>query len=137
MFKVGLHDRLKITDVGISKSVTQITGTMAGTLIYMAPEVFKSEPYGAKVDIYGLGLILWEMWYGERAFGELKTTSVREFIGKINEGYRPTLLKESCSPPMPDLANLMKECWNKEPESRLNASQCVSKLESLSGDITN
>ena len=42
---------MKITDVGVSKDVNKITGTLAGTPVYVAPEVFHSQLYDTKADI--------------------------------------------------------------------------------------
>jgi len=42
---------VKVTDVGISKEAKDITGTIAGSPVYMAPEVFRAEVYDKKADI--------------------------------------------------------------------------------------
>jgi dimethylaniline monooxygenase (N-oxide forming) len=131
LLKVALDNSLKIADVGISKPATQITGTVAGTPIYMAPEVFESRIYDARVDIYSYGFILWEMWYGKRSFSELNEIYVKKFLKKIKDGYRPSVLIESLFPPMPDMQNLIEKCWATNPEDRLNANECVSALDSL------
>jgi serine/threonine protein kinase len=47
----GIARRLEPTMSGLSKK---------GTYNYMAPEVFKGEPYGASVDTYSLGLVLYQ-----------------------------------------------------------------------------
>jgi serine/threonine protein kinase len=97
----------------------------------MAPEVFESKIYDAKVDIYSYGLILWEMWYGKRSFSELNEIYVKKFLKKIKDGYRPIVLIESLLPPMPDMKHLIENCWATNPEDRLNANECVSALDSL------
>lgn len=50
----------KLGDFGIAKSSegTQ-TGTMAGTMSYMAPEVANRQHYGSSADIYSLGMVLY------------------------------------------------------------------------------
>ncbi|KAL9964138.1 hypothetical protein ACROYT_G027725 [Oculina patagonica] len=63
------HDGVvKIADVGVSKQANMITGTRAGTTTYFAPEVIRSSVYDSKADIYSFGIMMWEMWYGTRAF---------------------------------------------------------------------
>ena len=121
---------MKIADVGISKKVEDVTGTLAGTPIYIAPEVFASEVYDWRADIYSFGLILWEMWHGERVFSELGLVSCLEFSSKIREGYRPTPQKYSMPPP-PVWQELMTECWETSPENRVTACKCKEELTEL------
>ena len=50
----------KLGDFGIAKTAERTTsGTKTGTYKYMAPEVYNNRPYGAKADIYSLGLVLY------------------------------------------------------------------------------
>ena len=50
----------KLGDFGIAKTAERTTsGTKTGTYKYMAPEVYNNQPYGAKADIYSLGLVLY------------------------------------------------------------------------------
>ena len=59
---------MRIGDVGVSKEASKITGTVMGSFLYMAPEVFHSKLYDYKADIYSFGIILWEMWFGRRRY---------------------------------------------------------------------
>lgn len=52
-FKLGDFGTARI----IEKTVDNRTKT--GTYMYMAPEVIKSEPYGAQADIYSLGILMY------------------------------------------------------------------------------
>ncbi|KAL9964101.1 hypothetical protein ACROYT_G027683 [Oculina patagonica] len=51
-----------------AKQANMITGTMTGAPAYAAPEMLRSSVYDSKADIYSFGIMMWEMWYGERAF---------------------------------------------------------------------
>ena len=52
----------KLGDFGIAKvSEKAATGTMTGTMSYMAPEVANRRHYGAQADIYSLGMVLYWM----------------------------------------------------------------------------
>ena len=64
--------QLKIGDFGISKSLSEtfdMASTMCGTPVYIAPEVFRGEPYDNKADIWSLGCILYELATLKLAFG--------------------------------------------------------------------
>ena len=98
-FKLSENNRVKITDVGVSKEVKNITGSLQRTPVYLAPEVFYSKVYDSKADIYSFGLMLWEMWYGRQAFAEFKGPSML-FFSQVDEGYRPKDVVGSKKPPV-------------------------------------
>ena len=58
----------KLGDFGIARTVEKTTSGLSkkGTYTYMAPEVYKGEPYGATVDIYSLGIVLYRLLNGSR-----------------------------------------------------------------------
>ncbi|MCK6514501.1 serine/threonine protein kinase [Myxococcota bacterium] len=65
--------RPKLLDFGVAvqtgaERYTQ-DGSVAGTLAYMAPEVFQGAQADPRADIYALGLVLWEALTGKSAFG--------------------------------------------------------------------
>ncbi|MAY79919.1 MAG: hypothetical protein CL930_03950, partial [Deltaproteobacteria bacterium] len=63
--------RVKILDFGIARAAqsTQATqtGTMKGTLDYMAPERFTASGGGAASDVYAMGLVAWGLLAGKPA----------------------------------------------------------------------
>ena len=120
----------KVADVGVSKEAKAITGTMAGTPWYLAPEVIKSCLYDYKADIYSFGIMLWEMWYGERALLDVNIGNMQEFFEKVGEGVRPTYVRGSKKPP-PGLHDLMQCCWDEKPDNRPDAGECYEKLTKL------
>ncbi|PFX22049.1 Mitogen-activated protein kinase kinase kinase 7 [Stylophora pistillata] len=116
----------KITDVGVSKAVEHITGTLAGTPVYMAPEVFHSQLYDSKADMYSLGIIFWEMWYGLQAFSEVRNVPIVAFFAMVDKGLRPGHVK-GCNQPPRRWEELMQSCWSKKPEKRPSASHCLKE----------
>lgn len=44
--------------------------TFCGCTYYMAPEILNQQPYSEKVDVWALGVILYEMVYGKMPFEE-------------------------------------------------------------------
>ncbi|SNY52722.1 serine/threonine-protein kinase [Paractinoplanes atraurantiacus] len=65
-------DTWKISDFGLSRILTEVTGTYTtgggGTLPYMAPEVWTDHRGTAKSDLYALGVLAYEVFTGERPF---------------------------------------------------------------------
>lgn len=59
----------KLGDFGIARTIEKTSSGLSkkGTSLYMAPEVYRGEPYGASVDIYALGLVLFRLLNDNRA----------------------------------------------------------------------
>ena len=125
---------MKVTDVGVSKPAVDITGTIAGTPVYIAPEVFHSEVYDCKADIYSLGIILWEMWYGQQAFANITAQSLIDFFAIVDLGSRPEPLT-NCRQPPGRWDRLMNQCWAKNPEGRPMAKKCYQEITQLSSEV--
>ncbi|XP_052064477.1 uncharacterized protein LOC127704373 isoform X2 [Mytilus californianus] len=118
------EDIVKLTDVGLTKSENFISGTFAGSLAYMAPEIIlRTGVYDRKADIYSLAIILWEIWYGQDAaehIGKIlrdKNMNLEEGIKSDN--LRPSLELET--PPTLEIKDVIVTCWNDEPKKRLDA----------------
>ena len=54
---------IKVGDFGIAKELNDknFTNTLAGTPLYMAPEIIYGYPYNNKVDIWSFGCIIYEL----------------------------------------------------------------------------
>uniref|UniRef100_A0A1I7RMS6 Protein kinase domain-containing protein n=1 Tax=Bursaphelenchus xylophilus TaxID=6326 RepID=A0A1I7RMS6_BURXY len=78
---------IKITDFGLSKTMEnsddgdsiELTSQGAGTYWYLPPETFQSYSHGytpkinSKVDVWSVGVILYQCLYGKRPFGHERT----------------------------------------------------------------
>ena len=132
--KISEDGYVKVTDIGVSKQAVDITGAIAGTPIYMAPEVFNSEVYDSKADMHSLGILLWEMWYGQQAFANIIAKSLQVFFKIVDEGYRPEHVRNRKRPP-DRWVQLMKQCWAKNPEERPTAEKCYKEITTLSTEV--
>ena len=59
---------VRITDFGLASVEGDASAMHAGTPQYMAPEQLAGQPASVKTDIYALGLILFEIFTGRRAY---------------------------------------------------------------------
>lgn len=58
---------IKVADFGFCKTLLNaqdLTQTMVGSPIYMAPEILKGCIYNMKADIWSMGVVLFEMLFG-------------------------------------------------------------------------
>jgi serine/threonine protein kinase len=67
----------------------------------MAPEAFKNEPCSEKIDIFALGMIIWEMYTGRLPWAGRSFSDVRTCVSNGTE--RPAI--PSSAPP--ELARLI------------------------------
>ncbi len=66
---IGDDGRVKVADFGLVRSVdtvTHSTGTVLGTVSYLAPEQIEHGTADPRVDVYACGILLYEMLTGEK-----------------------------------------------------------------------
>jgi len=119
----------KVSDFGLSKvlNATEAQGCMtknAGTFHWMAPEVFTSNFYDRKVDIYSYAMILYEILCQAIPFANVNGPRLGLMIIK---GQRPDLSRVSADCP-PYLRDLMVACWAKLPDDRPDFNCVVETL---------
>ena len=92
---------VKIGDVGLSKYISESRRSAqtqsVGTVYYMAPEVAKGR-YGREVDVYAMGIMLYEMITGKVPFDGQTTAEIlmkhltaEPDLSCLPEGIRPVL----------------------------------------------
>ena len=62
------HGRVRLTDFGLAVVGSASTHEFVGTPAYMAPEQLAGGAASVQSDLYALGLVLYEMFTGRRAF---------------------------------------------------------------------
>ena len=69
---VGDDGRMKVADFGIAKAAADRdlthSGALLGTAKYLAPEQVEGRPQDRRSDVYGLGVVLYEMLCGRPPF---------------------------------------------------------------------
>src|SRR5919107_1301785 len=64
--------RVKLADFGLARAVTEVTstttGTVLGTVAYLAPELVARGVSDTRTDVYAVGVLLYEMLTGRQPF---------------------------------------------------------------------
>ncbi|KAL9435936.1 hypothetical protein AB3S75_022077 [Citrus x aurantiifolia] len=119
---------LKIADFGVARVEAQNPRDMTGetgTLGYMAPEVLDGKPYNRKCDVYSFGICLWEIYCCDMPYPDLSFTDVSSAV--VRQNLRPDIPR--CCPS--SLANIMRKCWDANPDKRPVMDEVVKLLEAV------
>ncbi|KAL9251005.1 Serine/threonine-protein kinase 52-like protein [Drosera capensis] len=119
---------LKIADFGVARveasNPSDMTGE-TGTLGYMAPEVFNGSPYNRKCDVYSFAICLWEIYCCDMPYADLSFSEVTNAV--VHQNLRPEVPR--CCPG--SLANVMRKCWDPNPDKRPEMDKVVTLLEAI------
>jgi serine/threonine protein kinase len=115
---VLLHgDECKICDLGFAKQA-DLADTVLGTPLYMAPEVLDMElakkNYNYKIDIYSLGVSLYEVVFGKLPFF---ANSTKNLLNEIKKGNIDFSEKKYVSE---DFVDLVTKMLKYSPEERID-----------------
>ena len=120
------------TGSGATETVRVVTdpGTVMGTVGYMAPEQVRGQAVDARVDLFALGAVLYEMLTGQRAFR--RDTPAETMTAILNdEPPEPSTVRPGVSPA---LDHIVRHCLEKNANERFQSARDVAfALESLSG----
>ncbi|MCP4599763.1 MAG: serine/threonine protein kinase [Proteobacteria bacterium] len=113
---IGLHNLMidrngyvKVIDFGIAKSTIQTDRTSPGLLKgnpgYMAPDLFIHDEIDNRIDIYALGLCLYELLTLQRAFSFEKDTKLPQIMHSITtkELETPSSMVDGLPPELDDI----------------------------------
>jgi serine/threonine protein kinase len=78
---------VRITDFGLAVAAGDAAAIRAGTPQYMAPEQLSGQPATIKTDLYALGLVLFEIFTGKRAYD---ARTLHDLLQLHESGSRPT-----------------------------------------------
>ncbi len=116
--------KIRVMDFGLAGIAASIQGSeiRAGTPAYMAPEQLEGREVTFKSDIYSLGLILYEILTGKRAF---EATTLAELIKLRGQGTltNPSTLVKDLDPL---IERVTLRCLDKDPAKRPSSALQVA-----------
>lgn len=139
--RTGADDHVKVLDFGVAKiaqgdaapaehNTTQ--GTMVGTLRYMAPEQIAGESPDQRVDLYAMGVLLYEMLSGATPFDTRDRYVLLRQI--LTEEPTPLVLRAPHVPPQ--LSEVVMTALRKDASQRYASADDFRRalLPFLAGD---
>jgi serine/threonine protein kinase len=125
-----LRKKTYISDMGLCREVGNMDeAKLYGVMPYVAPEVLRGKPYTQAADIYSFGMIMYFVATGNQPFAncahdhELVLNICHEIRPKIDEPEAPKCY-----------IDLMKKCWDSNPENRPNANEVKKLIRSFEKD---
>jgi serine/threonine protein kinase len=115
---IDAHGRAKIMDFGLAKFSTHssVRREVAGTPDYMAPEQKRGEPLTVQTEVYGLGLLLYELFTGRRAHRDFERSDSTD--GPVSSGFLDAL--------DPIVERIIRHCLERDPGLRPSSVGAVS-----------
>ncbi|WP_180303470.1 Stk1 family PASTA domain-containing Ser/Thr kinase [Streptomyces sp. JV178] len=114
---IGDDGRVKVADFGLVRSVdtvTSTTGTVLGTVAYLAPEQLEHGTTDTRVDVYACGVMLYEMLTGGKPHGG--DTPAQVLYHALNDDVPPP---SAAVPGLPyELDALVASATARHPELR-------------------
>ncbi|OMO53978.1 hypothetical protein CCACVL1_28165 [Corchorus capsularis] len=121
---------VKVADFGVARFQNQggVMTAETGTYRWMAPEVINHQPYDQKADIFSFAIVLWELVTAKVPYDTM--TPLQAALG-VRQGLRPDLPENA----HPKLIDLMKRCWEADPDRRPSFSEITAELETLYEEV--
>jgi serine/threonine protein kinase len=116
-----------ISDMGLSGEVNNIDKTkIYGVIPYVAPEVLRGQHYAEAADIYSFGMVMYFVATGRQPFANCAHD--HQLALDMCKGIRPEISEEEAPKCYNDL---MKECWDSNPDKRPNTIKVYELIKSF------
>jgi eukaryotic-like serine/threonine-protein kinase len=126
---------LKLIDFGLSLPIQReymLPGNRTGTPLYMAPEIVRRKPTDQRVDLFSLGVSVYQMWTFDFPWPSNDPTGT----GALQHDSRePTPIAELAPNIHPVIAKAIMQCIAADPNRRPeSAVELLKQLRSAEGD---
>jgi serine/threonine-protein kinase len=108
--------KVRLTDFGLAAAAEDISGAEArsGTPAYQAPEQLRGEAVLVQSDLFALGLVLYEVFTGKRAF----PATTREELARAYESASPSKPSSWVAGLSPEVERAVLRCLERDPKDR-------------------
>jgi serine/threonine protein kinase len=118
------HGEVLICDFGLAAVSTELNAAeiRQGTPAYMAPEQLKGTEVTQASDIYSLGLVLYELFTGKRAYS---APNINEMLNK-QEAMSLTSMSSHAGEIEPAIENIIRKCLDPLPGNRPSTALSIA-----------
>lgn len=118
---------VKVVDFGVARAAHQrhltVPGMIKGKLAYMSPEVLRGVPPDRRADVWGAGVVLWELLTGTRLFH--RATDV-ETLATISDFHVPAPSSVALDVPS-DFDEIVQKALAADPDARYPTARDLAK----------
>lgn len=119
---------LKLIDFGLSLPVQReymLPGNRTGTPLFMAPEIVRRKQTDQRVDLFSLGVSVYQMWSFDFPWPSTDTTGT----GALQHDSRePVPLNEYCPTIDPVLSKVIMQCLAPDPNRRPPTAEAILRI---------
>ena len=122
---------VKLSNVCLTRQLTIEHGSKrCDEFLHLPPEAVRNRTYNVSSEIYSLGIMLWEMWYGQEAFLEMKGQDLEVFLVNVEEGHRPKVTGATTQTSV-SWYELISRCWAINAAQRNTLADCKSAITAI------
>lgn len=141
---VTFDGRVKLTDFGVSKAEGRLVQTQSGWLkgkaAYLGPEQLQGDPIDRRLDVFSLGIVVWEMLTARRLFqGESQAESMMAIVSgqaKVPSTYNDAIDEALDALVMKALATSPDDRFQTAQEFKRALETQLMKLDSKTEQMT-
>ena len=119
---LGTDGAARLTDFGIAKAGSRLTqtrdGQLKGKISYMAPEQTRRQELDRRVDLFAMGIVIWELLAGRRLFqGDSDVEVLNHLL------FEPIPRLRDAAPSVPaSLEQVVMKALERDPNNRFSSA---------------